>query len=1280
MCTRKSVLRSLVVRGLLALSMALFGFVVPPAFGQSPAGALYQVGAFPPDPPKPTIPPDDDIILYIHGGPGSKLEEASDLVKPLLDAGLLKNKRYTIISFDQLSQGYSSMVDPACFIPQLPTSPGPAAPCPRVHPAVPIQPTPSGPPQITFPITKSQFDPIHNGCLPCVDGTMQTTVTITKNSDGSGHMKATTTTVNTNAFFGFRGGVTVALLDASGHFLPWACPVKTFGVDLALAGASYSQQANVDWSNDIPAIPADTLAKVHYVAIAQKWDPKSLLEDARSWWNAATSGQVWAELGQVAQNVGPTLANGTGPVITPVEAFEYNTLLAFSEESVIALLKQLGQELGPNSHFPEGRNIYIIGGSTGGALTLRMGHRPEAWIKKIVAWNPASVWTTYGTDPDITKPLALYVGFARSEASEDPGSSRADYFTKVFGKQTNSTQPNPEEWYRGNRYPDYQANADTHQPFRTAWSCKWEYIAGARLESEEIYNPVNRRWHWRLGSEMLLFSFFNNDWLGPVKPVNPFGGSSKGPNYLDIRKPTLLVAGDDDDWNEGMDGISTSASTDLDKVLNAGFSGLNDAFSSLTGKSLQGVVSGPKGTGFPRHWENRWTRVHVMAPLMRNTPLSTLYLPNTGHSVHNERPKLFADEIVQFLNGWPLKTSFDPNLCDESDESSSGCKPQGCRNPQVSQPSNVQFPAIAARLLENQDSANYLMQPANPGGNFNDLHKSGPGTYSSRLRPELRVVAQAKIPAFALGAAAASYYARDNVMGDAFADLAVTGRGAYEAFRSRPPADSYIATAAANILPIAESLKAAPQNTAIAAKLDADLARSLAALGPLAAAGASVHNAAPDPNQMKDAVEKAKTRAYKVAWALRNPDRAAAYQLRSQLDWIGVSGEDDAPDRPINVPSGIPIFGPDGKQVSAYPQFDLPITMCSPQSSSPYEPYTWCPQGTANGISFKIRYTIASLSQPTVGGGSSGPVITGVSPSRGPITGGTLVHVSLARGSASNASLTFGGVTPPQARCDSENCWFSTPANAKPGPVDIVVAAQGASPIVPRVSSKSSAFTYTPNAELAGFGHDPSSTDPAQYLVSLDGNAPVGGATIELKSRNPNVVAVPQAVKILGVSAPLRLTISPVPKDEPVTLTATYQGTTIPVNVTAPAWPPISIDLIPPANRNAKFTLEANVTITLPTPAPAGGTTVALTANPANAFSPPLPPSVRVPGGSFYTTFKVTAANTPVNAIGIPVFKSVTLQATPANGTPYSVATRVPFLVLLPRQSPQGGPNGTRQY
>ena len=91
------------------------------------------------------------------------------------------------------------------------------------------------------------------------------------------------------------------------------------------------------------------------------------------------------------------------------------------------------------------------------------------------------------------------------------------------------------------------------------------------------------------------------------------------------------------------------------------------------------------------------------------------------------------------------------------------------------------------------------------------------------------------------------------------------------------------------------------------------------------------------------------TRAYEVAWALRGPNEQQRFQLRKSLGWIAVSGEDDPPARPVNVPSGLPIFATDGKtQVSAYPQYELPVFM----------------RGTKD-VEFHVRYTIASPNVPS---------------------------------------------------------------------------------------------------------------------------------------------------------------------------------------------------------------------------------------------------------------------------------------------------------------------------
>jgi len=710
----------------------------------SSAPAPYQLGVLPTQ-PRPVIPDGDDIILYVHGGPGSRLEEASDLVNPLIDLGpaYSNGKRFTVISFDQVSQGYSSMIDPSALFP--------------------------------------------------------------------------------------------------------------------------AHQPGMD----------------------------------------------------------------------------YYPVVAFSENSIVAFVNALNLE---------NRNIHIIGGSTGGALTLRMGHRAELpWVKKIVAWNPASVWNTYHrsgpTDADgWVKGIALDVAFGRATSPEIEGGSndsRKSYFDGVFGVPLGNglldqwvvkQQPNPEEWYRGDR-DRYPSSGNTQKPFRAEWPCKWDYIGEARLEQQEIYNSSGRQWHYRLGTDVLLFSFFNsNSWVGPAHTAS--GDASDPAYYSGIVKPTMLVASDDDDWNEGYippEGVA-ALSAWLGTVMAPG---PGTVFGGVAG-FFGGAIAGPVYL----QWEDRWTRTHVMAPLMTNTPGYSLYVPDTGHSIHNERPIFFSEQILKFfsnpgptagpLQAWPGQVQ-SPQGVFEFDESSmpaeTNCQPQ-----QVLPPS--QFPLPDQTLLDAapndaRDAVGYLGVPAQLGGNF--MNNASPGTYGLRLRKDLRAVAKAVPNAklhpgnpitsltITLANSAAAFYRGDYVNANALADLAVTGRSAYSTLQIHQPTADEI-TFAAGLLSM------------------------------------------PNPKgvEFQKAVLHALTRAYEVAWALRNPDTQTAFQYRPGLGYIAVSAEDDPPARPVNVPSGLPILGPDGKtQIASYPQYEVQISVC-PAIQPNDVPQECAASNHPNAVPILIRYSVAS--------------------------------------------------------------------------------------------------------------------------------------------------------------------------------------------------------------------------------------------------------------------------------------------------------------------------------
>ncbi len=144
----------------------------------------------------------------------------------------------------------------------------------------------------------------------------------------------------------------------------------------------------------------------------------------------------------------------------------------------------------------------------------------------------------------------------------------------------------------------------------------------------------------------------------------------------------------------------------------------------------------------------------------------------------------------------------------------------------------------------------------------------------NRLIRALREAAQTKDPTQLLSRAAARFFftvqgqGPSVTLGNAFADLAVTGRDAYSAFRDLDMT-----------IPDGPSLRALEEATRL-----------------------RLASEAPTDAEIEAAVNQALDRAYQVAWALRGPvsERAAR---RSKLGWIAVSGEDDVPHRPVNVPA-----------------------------------------------------------------------------------------------------------------------------------------------------------------------------------------------------------------------------------------------------------------------------------------------------------------------------------------------------------------------------------------
>jgi pimeloyl-ACP methyl ester carboxylesterase len=172
-------------------------------------------------------------------------------------------------------------------------------------------------------------------------------------------------------------------------------------------------------------------------------------------------------------------------------------------------------------------------------------------------------------------------------------------------------------------------------------------------------------------------------------------------------------------------------------------------------------------------------------------------------------------------------------------------------------------------------SATRKMYASPPNSGIEGTPGSTLGANEGRVRAELRAVARTANPIASLCAAAKSFTSNrpgtaddpsGAEFGNAFADLSVTGKLTFERFVALHPDEA--------------TLRAAPD-----------------------CAGAT-------PASMTAALN----RAYAVAAALRGPHTAPA---RQALGWIAVSGEDDQPYRPVNVPS----FTTD------YPQFQMPVVV-----------------------------------------------------------------------------------------------------------------------------------------------------------------------------------------------------------------------------------------------------------------------------------------------------------------------------------------------------------------
>lgn len=267
-----------------------------------------------------------------------------------------------------------------------------------------------------------------------------------------------------------------------------------------------------------------------------------------------------------------------------------------------------------------------------------------------------------------------------------------------------------------------------------------------------------------------------------------------------------------------------------------------------------------------------------------------------------------------------------------------------------------------------------------------------------------------------------------------------------------------------------------------------------------------------------------------------------------------------------------------------------------------------------------------------------GQTISSISPSSGPITGGTWVNIYGTNLRHGDTRIFFGGTSalnwsgcPPDLASDDCISGLS-PAADHTGPVDITASVLGTT----TQPSMGDVFTYVDQPSLTEIGYDPSRSAEPRGWVEINGFPPKGGAAISLVSSDP-VAVVPQLPIVVpenSTSTGFSLTFQPTPRDEVVTLTASYGGSTASTTVEVHAWPAISLSL---AAMELDPHESTTATITLNSPAPAAGAPITISSS--DAAVSVTPDHLTIPAGSYSGTFTVTSTYT-----GAPM--RVTITAT----------------------------------
>ena len=276
--------------------------------------------------------------------------------------------------------------------------------------------------------------------------------------------------------------------------------------------------------------------------------------------------------------------------------------------------------------------LAVMGGSLGGNTSLLLGMNPLPSTfhmdnpiafsapatapggaqPTIVSWSPTSMVSYHDDDGlVIGGNTCCNIGGPGPTWQPEVPKTRSDYFINLYFKGISLTglPPDPEMWYRTD-WNDNQGRSATAS-----------LITQSRFDRYEIYSPLVRLWTTSIDTEQVVFSFQDNQ---------DATGHSYQPAYQAIRARLLLATGACDDYDNG-DGTAPFAPPP-----------------AISTGTCAGHGLGNTGSNIANH-QDIYGFTHDIAADMRNAKGRTLFLNDTGHSIHDERPAFFSHQIFDFL-------------------------------------------------------------------------------------------------------------------------------------------------------------------------------------------------------------------------------------------------------------------------------------------------------------------------------------------------------------------------------------------------------------------------------------------------------------------------------------------------------------------------------------------------------------------------------------------------------------------------------------------------------